>query len=267
MSTILKALRRLEQERAQAAGRPLREEVAAAIPGEPLVRPRVSRLALAAAGIAALVLGAGGTVAVVTLWAPSQGSPGPAAEAAPPPPSLAGVPPEKSRTDGDTEAAPAEDAADAAVATAAAADPEAGSFVPEPPPRITASSSSDTPDVAVARPEDGPTGPSTSRPSSSGTAAPERRSSRRASLPFPSAKPAAVPEALSEIPAPDLVVQRTTWHPDAERRSALVRMNDRVKPLRLREGDLVGPFVVMVIEPSGIVFMRDGELFHRKVGG
>ena len=53
-------------------------------------------------------------------------------------------------------------------------------------------------------------------------------------------------------------VERTFWHPKAERREAILRLPDQEEPLRVREGEALGRFTVMRIEPSRVVFEKDG---------
>jgi hypothetical protein len=88
----------------------------------------------------------------------------------------------------------------------------------------------------------------------------------------PIAVPAPPPQAplpelpdLSELPAPEVVVQRTFWHPDPGKRSALIEVDGRDAPLRVREGDVIGSFLLIAIEPAGVVFMHDGELIRERI--
>lgn len=61
-------------------------------------------------------------------------------------------------------------------------------------------------------------------------------------------------------------VSRTVWHPNLERRLAFVSLGDSARSLRVREGDAVGTFVVQRIEPSGVIFIRDGVEVRRGIG-
>jgi hypothetical protein len=82
--------------------------------------------------------------------------------------------------------------------------------------------------------------------------------------PSPQAPPPEMPD-LSELPAPEVVVQRTFWHPDPGKRSALIEVVGRETPLRVREGDVIGSFLLIAIEPAGVVFMHDGELIRERI--
>jgi aspartate 1-decarboxylase len=60
-------------------------------------------------------------------------------------------------------------------------------------------------------------------------------------------------------------VEKTQWHPQAERRIAFVSL-DGAAARRIQEGDVVGRYVVSEIQPSGVVFLDDGEKVRRGVG-
>jgi hypothetical protein len=77
----------------------------------------------------------------------------------------------------------------------------------------------------------------------------------------PSRPPAPTPD-----PFPALRVERTTWHPLAERRLAVVDVPGE-GPRELREGDPVAGATVASIEPSGVVFRFAGRDVRRKIGG
>jgi hypothetical protein len=77
-------------------------------------------------------------------------------------------------------------------------------------------------------------------------------------------EPASSEIARAEIPG--LRVERTVWHPIAERRVALVEFERNAERREIREGDLVGPLVVSKIEPSGVVFVHEGIEVHRRIG-
>jgi hypothetical protein len=79
-------------------------------------------------------------------------------------------------------------------------------------------------------------------------------------------QPADLEPLLHRAPVPDLVISSTTWHPDAERRLAIVRVAGRDEPVQLREGDAVGPLVLLEIKPTGVVFLHDGIEVSRPVG-
>jgi len=115
-------------------------------------------------------------------------------------------------------------------------------------------------------------------------AAPEpaaaRDAERRAAAPKPEPKPTAKesskkPAKSSAAPPsneiaraeiPDLRVERTVWHPIAERRVALIEFERSAERREIREGDAVGPLIVSKIEPSGVVFVHDGVEMRRRIG-
>jgi len=66
--------------------------------------------------------------------------------------------------------------------------------------------------------------------------------------------------------APDVYVERTEWHPLAERRVAFVEYGGSGEAVELREGDVIGSLVVGEIEPTGVHFMHDGSDLRRRVG-
>jgi hypothetical protein len=70
--------------------------------------------------------------------------------------------------------------------------------------------------------------------------------------------------ARAEIPG--LRVERTVWHPVAERRVALIELDQSAERREIREGDAVGPLVVSEIEPSGVVFVHEGVEMRRRIG-
>jgi hypothetical protein len=83
---------------------------------------------------------------------------------------------------------------------------------------------------------------------------------------IPDSPPPVVSARLRRAPVPEVFVTRTIWHPVAERRVAEVEVRGRPEPLRLHEGDAVGPLVVGRIEPSGVVFLHEQVELRRRVG-
>jgi hypothetical protein len=75
---------------------------------------------------------------------------------------------------------------------------------------------------------------------------------------------ASSPTPPSTATAEDLRVKRTQWHPEHARRSAEIVLAG--KDHSVREGDVVGDYVVNEIKPSGVVLTRDGEQIERGVG-
>ncbi len=97
--------------------------------------------------------------------------------------------------------------------------------------------------------------------------APEVATARPAPLPAEPSQSAARTSAEPPPPeAPALEVEKTQWHPLADRRIAWLRVAGESEPLRVVEGDVVDGMLVAKIEPSGVVFERDGEQLHRTLG-
>lgn len=93
----------------------------------------------------------------------------------------------------------------------------------------------------------------------------ESLSRAKPAAPTPEAEAASVSRADHRV-LPDLTVLRTAWHPDAERRSAKIRLGDNEKVITLREGDAVGEFVLKSITPSAVVFKVGDVEIQRRVG-
>jgi len=60
-------------------------------------------------------------------------------------------------------------------------------------------------------------------------------------------------------------VLRTIWHPKPERRTALLDAPGDASPREFREGDRVGSLLLLRIEPSGVVFERDGVELREQI--
>jgi hypothetical protein len=71
---------------------------------------------------------------------------------------------------------------------------------------------------------------------------------------------------VARTPRPDVVVERTLWHPQPARRQAFVRVPGRAEALALREGDAVGTLVVREIEPAAVVFLNGSVELRLRVG-
>jgi hypothetical protein len=91
----------------------------------------------------------------------------------------------------------------------------------------------------------------------------------------PTAAAAPIPAAIQE-PArrvvqraklPAFSVEKTIWHPDADRRVAVVKLADAEEILRLKEGDAIGPLVVKTINPGSVLFDHDDIEIRYNVGG
>ncbi len=83
--------------------------------------------------------------------------------------------------------------------------------------------------------------------------------------------PAAIQEPARKIvqraQLPAFIVEKTIWHPDADRRVAVVKLVDAEEILRLKEGDAVGPLVVKTINPDSVLFGHDEIEIRYNVGG
>ncbi len=157
----------------------------------------------------------------------------------------------RSRSGGPRSTAPRPEARAAPAPVVVAAAPKPERVVPEPP----AGS-------AVARTQDAETQAATPEPES----APDE-SSKKAAKPAAAARksePASGEVARAEVPG--LRVERTVWHPIAERRVAVIEFGQSAEHREIREGDAVGPLVVSKIEPSGVVFVHDGVEMRRRIG-
>jgi hypothetical protein len=93
--------------------------------------------------------------------------------------------------------------------------------------------------------------------------------------PVPATEPAPIPAAIKE-PAkktvaraklPTLSIEKTIWHPDANRRVAIVKLTEVDQVVRLKEGDAVGPLVVIDISPGSVLFAHDDVEIRYNVGG
>ena len=237
MSTILKALRRLEQERAKDTERPLKEEVVYA-------RPRSFGLSGSWGLIgAALVLGFAVTWAVL----PQSSSDAGDAVSAPPPVAAA------------LAARPVAPPLPAPVATrdAPVANPPSVAS-PAPAPSGPLAESARMLEPTPPAPEPGTREePIDVRPDALVVAPPiEGRASRLVDEePAPS-------RTSAEIP---VRVVRTSWHPRADRRAAWVAIGS-ADPHEVREGEWVGALEIRTIEPDGILFADGPILVHRRIG-
>lgn len=273
MSTILKALRRLEQERAKGAERPLREQV---------VVPRVRRRgpwAARLAAVAALALGfavtwgmLGGVDTPPDPPAAAPAAPAPVAAAPPaalPRPAAVPAPPAAFPRPAAVPAPPLRPAAPAPVAGAG----PAAVVSPAPHPPTTAAPDPTPVHVAVASapplpPRAEPPAPPlrSALPGPGATQAPAGESV--VASPIPGRVPRLVEEeapargARAELP---VEVVRTSWHPQAERRAAWVAIGGE-GPREVKEGEWVGAYEVRSIEPDGVLFADGPLLVHRPVG-
>jgi hypothetical protein len=252
MSTILNALRRLEQTKTLQMPRPLREQVATA----PTPRRGLSWFVACGAAVVGLALGAAGFIVwpqlggdfgagpegraelagetAATSQAASVKVPRVAAYAGDSPPTSV-EPSQATRPESLSAAALASrvEVVDRMAPPAPSSD-----AVSEPPTPLPAA----PPDATAARREAAAAGSGRSRPSPVG------------------------PSKLVRAFVPSVLVVRTVWHPAAERRVATIEVEGRPEPLLLHEGDVVGPLVVSEIEPSGVVFLHDEVELRRRIG-
>ena len=109
---------------------------------------------------------------------------------------------------------------------------------------------------------------------SSEPAAPAVRSEPRPPPPPQPAAPVAKPppvaakRVLAPPPpsAPEVQVERTSWHPKPERRVAWVRLEGSAATREIHEGDALGTLVVKEIRPSAVVFLHGTDELQRRVG-
>jgi hypothetical protein len=325
VSTILKALRRLEEEKAAAEqGRPLREQIA----DPPRAREEARRGWLPA--VLALVIGVGSgggliwwlfggaattpdvvATAPVAAPQPEAAPPAVARPVAPPaPPSDAfasdvqvverpdpvprladGEPLQPAPLDKPGQRRPIESSsavqraralAEARQASLAAeqemrAAAAARARAPSPPQPAPAPEIQEPEEVAVVpRPAPRAEAPPAPAPAPVAAAKPAVRSE-----PAPAPKPAPVTAAAEPAPAakskptapvqpqtgPEIQVERTRWHPLSDRRVAWLRVEGESEPREVVEGQVVAGMLVVEIQPSGVVFERDGNRVRRALGG
>ncbi len=305
MSTILKALKRLdEQRRADAAPRTLEEQVLAG-GGARFEDPgaRSNKRLFIAIGAASVLLAVG--VAWIALRErPSKVQPAPPAVAAQP------VDPQQASARAPRGAVPSRGApvsgtafdpgirdilraqpvhGDAALTGGAASLRPAAGNQPEPgiglEPELIAADAQRIPNVAAAPREELPS--FDVQPAREGVPAPAPlpEASVRASEspapeiaraeprrePEPAPEPAIAPEPQREMAVvptrPEVSVERTQWHPTPAKRSALVRVGPSGETRELHEGDALEGVLVKEIRPSGVLFLFEGEEFKRGVGG
>jgi hypothetical protein len=260
VSTILKALRRLEHERRTQTPVDLREAVAG---GAPVRRAQGTWVGvfLAGAGVALLSIAAwsawtGRDAATTVAPPPARTAPGAVAARPPVKPPRDVEPARESAEVASPERAPAPAPLVADRPAPAPPPPAAKRSAPAPPPEVVPA-----PKVARAIPAPAPRPAAKPEPPAPRAAEP---APRKPAPPPPPAEEPAVKTVVRAVPPP--VVRRTIWHPDADRRRAVVELEGRDEPLTLRQGDAVGGLVVVEIEPSAVTFLRDGVTLRRRVG-
>jgi len=238
LSTILKALRRIEEQKARGAERPLREDVVFA----PAARRRVATSVLVAVTAVAFAL----TLAGLTLLRGGR------SERDVSQPERAAAP-----VAAPVSAAPPAQAAPTPVEPAPRAEPTAP--VPQvaavaPSPQVSAPSSAAARDAAASA-EVVVVHPNAREPS------PPRVESAGDAPPF--AKRTAPKRVAAAAP---LRVVRTSWHPRPEKRAAWVQLSGAATAVAVHEGDHVGSYVVREIEPAAVVFADGSVEIRRSVG-
>jgi hypothetical protein len=250
MSTILKALRRLEEQKSATAQRPLRDEVVLA-PGRKSRRTGIVVAIVAAAAFA--MVGA----ALVALF---DRVPDATSRAEAP---LAAV----------DVAAPPEPAADARVAeepatevTVAAPEPNLRGI--EVPPVVPVPASE--PDFEIMRPESKPRPLIPSMKVDPGPTVEDAAAVRPGSVRPGPAEPETAAEEIEPTPvargAAPVHVQRTQWHPNPDHRVAWVEVEGTTALREVREGEHIGPYVVRTIEPAAVLFSEGSVQVRREVG-
>jgi len=279
MSTILKALRRLEEER-ESEARDLRDQVVARPRLEPH-RPRLPLLAGAGAVGALLVVGGfwllddrpGEAVRGSAPRAPETVTSAPVDRAGAPLP----VPtpsPEAGRAR--VVAAPGRSSAPTPAVVSSIVTPVPGvrsvtapkpspvATALDPQPQVTRVASEPDPQPQVTRVASEPDPqPQVTRVASS---PPVASAADAASLPREMPGIVGQPEVVPRTPLLRIVVERTLWHPTPGRRLAYLHVAGRAGAVELREGDAVGDAVVQQIDPSAVVFLHRGVEIRRRIG-
>jgi hypothetical protein len=65
---------------------------------------------------------------------------------------------------------------------------------------------------------------------------------------------------------PELIVKRTVWHPDSKRRVAVIQVVGHSGLLDLREGDSIEGLTIVEITPSGVNFDHGGVELYKRLG-
>jgi hypothetical protein len=297
MSTILKALRRLEEEKLSERAASLEEDVT----GRPVVVPNARRgglvvgiaagasIALALGGVAYLLLGSSPQRIVEDsdrVTAPSlavERAVERAAERrvqrAPETRESPRVPPAVAAARAPAPALPAAPIPSAALGTVEAVGSAAGSAERTPEAAALRTEVSQAPPQALA-PAPIPAVEPVPAPALAVAPKPAVAETRVLSRARPAAsrntsggaitreQPSALAdiEVLERRPIPALRVTQTSWHPDPSRRIATVKLAGR-PPQRLAEGDVVAGFTVVEIGLSEVWLERDGVSLKRRVGG
>jgi hypothetical protein len=73
-------------------------------------------------------------------------------------------------------------------------------------------------------------------------------------------------QVVKRAEIPPVHVKKAVWHPNADRRYAVIVFAQDEEAIELREGDAIGPLVVKSIKPSGVLFFHDGVEVRYNVG-
>jgi len=328
VSTILKALQRLEDEKSANVERSLEEQV---VERRPPPRPARRGLKIGAVAIGGLAIGGLAIAGAAFFFWQTQEKPGVEVAMEPPPPATESEPAkkvaaEKPRRKKSTRQAPASRVEEEPSAVEISPVVEVVKHLDSPPADLAesaasskgASSSEDgkSEDVAAApskaklgavrpggrRPASKPE-PKIARTAEQAKPAPEQVAEAKppatqvsgssipaietpsqpapveiaavAPKPVPAAEPAPIPAAIKEptkktiarAKIPKLSIEKTIWHPDVNRRVALVKLLEVDEVVRLKEGDAVGPLVVIDINPGSVLFTHDDVEIRYNVGG
>jgi len=249
LSTILKALRRLEEQKSATTPRPLRDEVVLV----PAHRRSRGGLFVAIAAAFVFALAGGGLMwffdrASLDLAEPI--APAPDVAAAPTPEPMFAVAEDRATQVTVSSPAPIEGAAQQPLVPVPAPPPDFAVVRPgrreeqEPVAAPVEPTDADYDEVAVERP--------------------------RAVAPMPAVEPGFVDEdvptaRVTRSPSP-VRVERTQWHPSPERRVAWVEVEGMTALREVREGERVGPYVVREIEAAAVLFADGSVELRREVG-
>ncbi len=283
MSTILKALRRLEQEKErQAAAERLHGDVMAPSTAAAAGWRRRSGWLMLGLGLVAGLL-----VALLYSGVPV----GPAGRSGPELPEVAAEsPPQRSlrrpsSTPAEKPAVSRREVAAGAALSASPASPPDRQTASSPPPGAAMRAESVRAEPPAAKLSVAPASPppeisavavAPPPPRASSAPAPIQKQNREHPEPLiepatreASARPAPVPAPVKSIRrsvGTEVSVIRTVWHPVAERRVAHLAVGSDQEIVRLHEGDAYSGMVVAEISPSGVTFERGGVRISRRVG-
>jgi hypothetical protein len=141
--------------------------------------------------------------------------------------------------------------------------------------RPAAEQVADAKPVAIQKPEPAATAKSVEPAPQKPAPAPPEPIEIAAVAPKPAPVPESIPAPVREpekkvvqrAKLPSLSIEKTIWHPDTDRRIAIVKLADAEEVLRLKEGDAIGPLVVESIKPGSVLFNHDGIEIRYNVGG